>query len=102
MFFAALRSALSAWPQPRHKNFAWFRRLSTLPQALHCWLVYAGGTATSVTPAEVALYASMLRAMAQTFLRMVRFSPAFWRTRLPGAPVFLARRPFRRPSGSCS
>ena len=61
MFFAALRSAFSAWPQATHWNNDCDLRFSAAvwPQALHSWLVYAGGTATSITPDQVALYSSI-------------------------------------------
>ncbi|ODV05176.1 MAG: hypothetical protein ABT20_13775 [Rubrivivax sp. SCN 70-15] len=47
MFFAALRSAFSVWPQATQANSAWLLRFSAAvwQQALHAWLVYADGTA---------------------------------------------------------
>jgi hypothetical protein len=86
MFFAALRSAFCTWAQATHSNNACVLRLSAAvwPQALQAWLVYAGGTATSITPEHAALYSSMLRAIDQPLRRMVRFSPAFCFTFLPG------------------
>jgi len=87
MFLAVLRSTLSLWLQATHSNTASVLRFSAAvwPQALHAWLVYAGGTATSITPDQAALYSSIDRAIDQPLRRMVRFSPAFWRTFLPGS-----------------
>ena len=87
MTFAALRSAFSVWPQATQTNTAWLFLFSAAmwPQAEHSWLVYAGGTAMSITPPLAALYSSMERAMLQPLRRIVRFRPAFWRTCWPGA-----------------
>ena len=87
MFFAALRSAFSRWPQATHSNTAWLLRFPAVvwPQALHAWLVYAGGTATSITPDQAALYSSIDLAIAQPLRRMVRFRPALAFTLRPGS-----------------
>jgi hypothetical protein len=58
MFFAALQSACSAWPQATHSNPAGRRRFwaATCPQFERGWLVWAGGTAMSIEPHQAAAY----------------------------------------------
>ena len=57
MFFAALTSAFSAWPQAVQTNDAcdFLDLLSLAPQDEQSWDVYAGLTATTRPPAAAAL-----------------------------------------------
>jgi hypothetical protein len=89
MFFAALRSACSVWPQATPWKRAWQVRFSaaTCPQTEHCWLAYAGVTATSIAPRQAVLYWSIKRDIGQPLRRIARFIPALASTFLPGTSV---------------
>src|ERR1035437_290715 len=58
MFRAAFRSAWSVWPHALQENFAWLVRFafSQWPHTAHVRDVLRGSTATTGTPASVALY----------------------------------------------
>lgn len=92
MLMAAFTSALQAYPQAVHRKTAWLSRfsLATCPHAEHRWLVYAGGTFSTLPGALSSIRAT---SMPQPLREISRFSPAFWATFLPGtSTVPLAER----------